>query len=280
MRIVFVAMLFLVPTISMASNISVGGVSLTIPNPGGFSLMTPQMTALYDLEKQFVAPANEEYAAFIPERDLPAALKGDIPVLPRRFTVQTAKSLIDVSVSTSNFGELKNIIKSQNDDIMKKVEKDLPGMITRMNDGIVKKYDVDLAFSLSQMVPLPVHEETDRTLAYSAFVKYNMNDAAGNPTSFIVVVTTTFMHVKGKVLFLYSYAEEEGLEWSRQASKQWASAVVAANPPDLQSSVKESLPSAVAGIDWGKVGAKAFAGAIIGLIIGLVGWAIKRDKLS
>jgi hypothetical protein len=269
-----------VPAISEATDISIGGVSLSIPNPNGFSPVTQQMAVLYDLQKQFVAPTNEEFVAFIPERDVPAVLRDEIPDLPRRFTVQTAKSLIGVSVSTSDFVKLKNTIKSQNDELMKKVEKELPGLMKQMNEGITKKYDVDLAFSVSQMVPLPVHEDADRTLAYSALVKYDMKDEHGKPAPFVVVFTATFVHVKGKVLFLYSYAEESGLEWSKEASRQWANAVIAANPSDLQASVKEALPSAISGIDWGKVGAKAVAGAIIGLIIGLIGWAIKRGKAS
>ena len=280
MRTFVVALLLLVPIVGNASNISVGGVALSVPNPQGFGPVTQQMVALYELQKQFVAPSNEEFVAFIPEGVLPVALKGEIPDLPRRFTVQTAKSLISASMSSSDFLKLKNIVKSQNDELMKKIEKDLPGLMTQINKGIAKKYDINPAFSVSQMVPLPVHEETDRTLAYSAFVKYNMNDATGKPSPFIVVVTATFTHVKGKVLFLYSYAEEAGLEWSRESSKQWANAVIAANPSDFQSSVKGSLPSAVTGIDWGEVAVKAIAGAIIGLIVGLIAWARKRDKAS
>lgn len=280
MRTVCFAMLLLVPAIGGAADISVGDVSLAIPNPSGFSPVTQQMAVLHDIQKQFVAPTNEEFLAFIPERDVPAALRDEIPEMPRRFTVQTAKSLVGASVSTSDFRKLKEIIRSQNDELMKKVEKQLPGMMKQMNKGITKKYDVNLAFSVSQMVPMPVHEETDRTLAYSALVKYDMNDEAGRPAPFVAVVTATFTHVKGKVLFLYSYAEESGLEWSKEASKQWANAVVAANPSDVQASVKEALPSAVSGIDWGKVGAKAIGGAIVGLILGLIGWAINRGKAS
>jgi len=280
MRTPCLALLLLLPAVSGATDISIGGVSLTVPNPTGFSPVTQQMKLLYDLQKQFVAPMNEEFVAFIPERDVAAVLKDDIPDLPRRFAVQSAKSLIGVSVSTAEFVKLKNVIKSQNDELMKKVEKQLPGMMKQMNEGITKKYDVDLAFSVSQMVPMPIHEETDRTLAYSALVKYDMKDENGNPAPFVAVVTATFAHVKGKVLFLYSYAEESGLEWSKEASRQWANAVVMANPSDIQAFVKEALPSAISGIDWGKVGAKAVAGAIIGLIVGLIGWAMNRGKAS
>lgn len=280
MKTICLALLLIAPAVSVAANISVGGVSLAIPNPNGFSPVTPQMTLLYELQKQFVAPTNEEFVAFIPERDVPAALKDVIPDMPRRFTVQTAKSLIGASVSTSDFAKLKNIIRSQNDELMKKVEAQLPGLMKQMNEGLTKTYDVDLAFSVSQMVPMRIHEETDRALAYSALVKYDMKDERGNPSPFVAVFTATFVHVKGKVLFLYSYAEESGLEWSREASRAWVNAVVAANPSDFQTSVKEALPPAISGIDWGKVGAKAVAGAIVGLIIGLIGWAMKRGKAS
>jgi hypothetical protein len=273
---IWLALLLLAPAVSGAADISVGGVLLAIPNPDGFSPVTPQMALLYEVQKQFVALTNEEFVAFIPERDVTAALSDDIPDIPRRFTVQAAKSLIGASVSTSDFAKLKNIIKTQNNELMKKVEAQLPGLTKQMNEGITKEYDVDLAFSISQMVPMPVHEETNRTLAYSALVKYDMKDEHGNPAPFVGVVTATFVHVKNKVLFLYSHAEESGLEWSKESSRQWANAVVAANPSDLQAPVKEALPSAVSGIDWGKVGARAVAGSIIGLIIGLIGWAINR----
>lgn len=278
MRTLCLALLLLVPAVSGASDISFGGVSLVIPNPNGFRPVTQKMSLLYDLQKQFVAPGNEEFVAFIPERDVPAALEGDLPDSPRRFTVQTAKSLIGVSVSTSDFAKLKNIVKSQNNDLMEKVERQLPGLSKKMNQGITKKYDFDLALSVSEMVLMPVHEETDRTLAYSALTKYDMKDENGKPAPFVAAVTATFVHVRGKVLFLYSHAEESGLEWSKGVSQQWANAVVAANQSDLEASVKESSPSAVSGIDWGRVGAKAVAGAVIGLLIGLIVWAINRSK--
>lgn len=278
MRTFVLALLLILPRVSWATDISVGGVSLIIPNPNGFSPVTPQMVLLYDLQKQSVAPSNEEYAAFIPERDVNAALNGRLSEILRRFTVQTEKSLIGATVPTSDFMQLKKIIKSENDEIMKGVEQQFPGLMKQMNEGITKKYGVDLALSVSQMVPMPVHEESDRTVAYSAFVKFERKDGNGNPAPFVAGITTTIVHVRGKVLFLYSYAEESGLEWSKQASREWAGAVVAANPSDLQASVKEALPAAVSGMDWGHVGATAAGGAILGLIIALIGRAINRGK--
>lgn len=280
MKIYLAAILLLIPTLGWSIPINVGGTALDIPNPTDFAAITPQMSTVYKLQQQFIAPTNEQFVAFIPASEVPNALKNEVPDLGRTFAVQTATTLVGLSVSSSDFLKLKNIIKSQNDELSKEVEKEMPGLMKQANEGVTKQLGVDLALSMSQMVPLSPHKETDRTLAYSAFVKYAVNDEHGNQTPYVTVVTATFVHVKGKVLFLYSYAEESGLEWSRDISKQWSNAIIAANPPDVQSSLKEALPSAVTGIDWGKVGAKAVGGAIIGLIIGLIAWVMNRGKSS
>ena len=143
--------------------------------------------------------------------------------------------------------------------MVKKAEAAVGKTTGKTNEGFTDQYNIDLALSVSQIVPLPVHEETERSLAYSAFVKYDANDEAGNPAPFVAVMTVTFVLVKAKVLFLYSYAEESGLDWSKHISTQRGNAVIKANPVDFQSSIDETLPTAVRGIDWEKVGAKALA---------------------
>lgn len=278
--IVLCLFLIALPRAVFAATIIVGGTEIEVPSPSSFSEVTPEMATLYVVQKQFVAHTNVEFVGFISEKDVPMALRDEIPELERRFTVQTAKSLVNVSVNKNNFGEFKQVIKTQNDEILKKAEAAIGKTIDKINENITNQYDIELALSISQMIPLPVHAETDRSLAYSAFVKYNINDEAGNPSSFVAVVTVTFIHVKGKVLFLYSYAEESGLDWSRNISSQWANTVVKANPSGFQSIIKENLPAAVTGIDWGEVGVKTLIGAFIGLIIGLISWIVKRGKSS
>lgn len=278
MKVTLLIVLF--PLTALGAEISVGGTSLRIPTPSGFAEVTPGMMPLYEFQKRFVAPSNEEFVVFISENEVPKALNGEIPELIRRFSVQTVKTLIDASATTSDFEELKTLIKTQNEEILKNAQGQMDSTIDDISDGIDEDFDIDLALKMSQMVPLPPHAETERSLAYSSFVRYDMKDEFGNPMPFTAVVTATFVYVKGKVLFLYSYAEESALDWSRAVSSEWATNVVKSNPSDLKSSIKETLPSAVTGIDWGQVGAKAVGGAIIGLLIALIGWAINRGKAS
>ncbi|MDP3013012.1 MAG: hypothetical protein Q8M92_02135, partial [Candidatus Subteraquimicrobiales bacterium] len=269
-----IALLFLFMSVTgWADTISIGDTALDIPNPHGFAAVTPQMTTVYEFQKRFVAPDAEQFIAFIPESALPLALKGEMPDLTRTFSVQTAKKIIDIPVSIADFSKLKHDIKTQYEDTFKRVEKQVPDLMGKINEGITKQYKVNPALSVSQTIPLPPHQETDRTLAFSAFVKYNVNDVSGNSASYVTVVTTTFVHVKSKVLFLISYAEEDGLEWSREISKQWANAIVEANPSDFQSSVKTR--------NYLDVFIKyAVLGGLVGVIVILIIWASNRRKSS
>jgi hypothetical protein len=280
MRIAIVALIYLVPAIGAANPVSIGDVTVVIPSPEGFAAVTQNMAALYEFQKQFVGPTSEELVAFIPEGDVPAALKDEIPDLSKRFSTQIAKKAVNLTLSASDFAKLKDLVKSQNEELVKQVEKTLPGLLADRNAAITKKYGAQFAVSPLGMGPLAFHDESDRTLAFSAFVQGTTNDAAGKATPYIAVVTATFVLLKGKVLHLYCFGEEGDLEWSREASKRWASAIIAANPLDFPSSVKESLPAAFTGLNWEKVGVKTIEGAFFGLIVALIGLARSRRKVS
>lgn len=232
MRVLVLAFLLTIPGLAPAADISVAGVSVNIPSPSGYTPVAQDMAALADMLKHFVAPTNDEFITFIPDSAAVQARKGEIPDLPRRFTVQTAKSMTRARPSASDFAQIKRVVKTQNDALIRKIKEQSATMVKQMNKGLKDEYDVDLALSLSQIVPMPVHEETERTLSYSSLVKYEMTGPDGKPAPFVVAVTTSFVHVRQKVLFLYTYAEESGLEWSRQAAQAWARAVLAANPPE------------------------------------------------
>jgi hypothetical protein len=202
-------------------------------------------------------------------------------VLPStRFVVRTVTSVIDKSVTTSDFMKLKNVLRSQQDEIIREMKARSPGLMKQFNDAMKKSTNVDPAFSFSQMVPLPIHEETDRTVAYSVLVKHEMNGEDGNPAFHFTATTAHFVLVKGKLLCLWAYAEESGLEWSREALRQWASAVFAANPSEIPASAKEAMPSSTSEGDWEAFGTMAAVYAITCLSIGLIVWAMKRGKAS
>ncbi len=281
--IITLLFLFFVPAVSSANTVSIGGTEIVIPNPPGFVAVTPhtpQMARLRDLIEKFVAPPNELLIWFIPEESIPIVLKDATPQFTRHFLIQTPQALAKAptSVSHSYFLEMKEILKARQDEMVKKAERFMSDLLESAKEEISEEYNVNLDASISQIVPFPVHEETNRTIAFSFLTKGKANDEFGNPVPYGSASTSTAIHVKGKVLFLSSTAEETGLEWSRQISKQWADAVIAANPPDLQSSLKESLPSAVTGTNWSRVVAGWAVVLIVSFIGGLILRSINRRK--
>src|SRR5690554_2405081 len=90
MRLIILTFLLLSSSLSWSTDISVGGVPLKIPSPEGFSAVTPQMAFLYEAQKHFVAPMNEEFVAFIPDDVVEMVLNDDVPDLPRRFKIGRA----------------------------------------------------------------------------------------------------------------------------------------------------------------------------------------------
>jgi len=280
MRVLLTFFLVFISFISIANSITVGKTELNIPSPTNFSVVNSDMEALFEYQKQFVGKTNDEFVSFILSSDTEIALQNEIPDLERRFSVQTAKNLVNTIVPISKFRELKEIVKNQNNEIIKNSEDVIKEQFNDINTNISEKQKIDLALSLTNIQPLPAHIETERSLAYSVYVKYSIKDETGNPSTYIAITTSTFVYVKGKILFLYSFAGESDLEWSQNISRQWASSVIEANPSDFATSLNELLPASITGINWNKVGEKAIFGALIGLVFGLVSWLIGRRKAS
>lgn len=277
MRTIVVAALLLISGILAAVEVSLGKVPITIPNPQGFVVVTEQMPAMYKATKAFLVPTNEEHASYIPEKDAPAALGGELCEVPRRYSVQSSKQLAHVNITVRDFSDLKQRIKTEYEDTVKQIKQKNPNFDKNLGamfkDGTGFETDVSTAF-----VPLTPHYESDRVIAYSTICKYKMTDEKGGSFVFVAVVTQALVHVKGRALMLFTYAEDTGLEWSRDATREWSNAVVLANPATIQDSVRETVPPAVSMINWEKVLTKMMGAAIAGGIMGLLVWLWQRGK--
>lgn len=76
----------------------------------------------------------------------------------------------------------------------------------------------------------------------------------------------TFLHVKGKLIFLYVNGGDQDLDWTRQFSKAWAAVILTANPSDAATVARES---ARRGFDWSRVLRSALIGGAVGGLFGL-----------
>jgi len=206
----------LAATPSPAANVSVtiGDTALVIPTPDGFTQLTPQMTKLKLVMANTIAPTNNRLASFIDLQDAPAALNGNMPKLQRYMNVETAKADVDKFMTNADFSKFKDTFKSQNDEIMKAAEKQMPGMMDKMNKDLGNALHETVDLQINGIVPLVPHLETDRLLASTIIASINGADASVHK----FVCTTTFVHVQGKLLLLYVYAPTADIAWTKPCS--------------------------------------------------------------
>jgi hypothetical protein len=219
-----------VPVASLAASVVVGAMPITIPDPSGFAPVTPQMKSAFELQKQSAPPGVEQFESYIPTSEVQNALDdaGDLN-LNRRFDVDAARKSLNLYFTLSDFSQLKEVIRNQNDEIVRRAKQEFPQVMENLNSYIARGSGIEKAISVMDVIALPPHEETARTVSYSLFEKFSVKNNAGAPTIHVAAATITYLYVKGKILILHCFAEKQGLEWSRSALKQWADAIMAAN---------------------------------------------------
>jgi hypothetical protein len=276
LSVLLLGQLLAVQILAADVTIQIGEAPLVIPTPQNFVPVTAEMTALTQLLENFVAPQNKRFVSFIPDEFLPAVQRGELPQIIRTVSVQGNKATLDRTFTKSDFAQLKEVIQKQNVDLIKKAEQQIPGLMDKINKKVEEQSAAKLDLSLAGMVPLPPHDESERSMSYSMLVSYKMTGPDGAPKNFSGVVTTTFMHAKGKLIFTYVNGGENDLEWSRKISKDWTTAILAANPSDAETAKKEAASSG--GFNWNSVLRSAFIGGAIGAAIGLIGYLTRRKK--
>ncbi len=259
----FVLILFFltINTSVCAESFDIGGNQIILPTPEGYVQVTQEMDAVHRLSMQMTDPMNDLLAYYISESVASIAMDGELPPLERTFMVKVNKELKGMIVSSQDFAEIKIMTKRQNNEALESVKSQMPEMMDKSSKGISKEFDINFALQVTNMIPLDSHYESDNAFSYSMYINYGVS-AEGLKEESVMVVTSTFINVSGKIIFLYCYGPQSDLEWTRNAIKSWTERVLSSNDqPPTQSS---------GGINWDKVIEKGIVGAIIGGLIGLV----------
>lgn len=256
---------------ALSDSYIIGGTELNIPSPEGYVRVTSDMETVYRYLMQLKDPQNDVLSYFIPEEDMPAAMEGELPKLDKYFILKVNKVLKTATLSPKDFAELQQVTRKQNKEIFDSIESKLPDQFETISKGISDEFDIDFAMKVSQIVPLDIHYTDNNMLAYSMFLNYGVV-AEGSNENVIVSATATFLSTAGKVIFLYSYAPKDEVEWTRSVSKLWAESILAMNPsPPTHSSGYNRF-------NWQKVLRKCVVGAIAGGLSAFVLVFLKKRK--
>lgn len=264
------------PLLADGVDINIGGTSITVPSPNGFLPVTQNMAVVNQFLENLVAPQNIRFISFIPEEALPAMRRGEMPDLTHNVSVQTEKEVVNATITKANFDQCKKLMRAQNAELAKRIEKQAPGVMDKINKGMGSDFNVKSDFNFKGIVMLPPHDENARLFAFSSFVNLSARTRDGTLTNFVGTVTATCLFVKAKIFFIYVNGAQGDLQWTRQVSKDWAAAIIAANPSDTITSAKESSP--YGRLDWNRVLHTAVIGGCVGGLFVLARFLFRRQK--
>jgi hypothetical protein len=218
-----------VSTFSATTKIRVGIVQLQIPLPNSFVPITPNMTNVSKFLGAWIASDETRFAAFVSEPDFQSATSNVFPKLVRWFSVEAMTKTIPLDFTTNQFFDFKNYFRKQNEELVRQVEKEMPGTIEELNSNIENQLEWNVKIKSINSLPLPIHDESDYSITFSMLVNSHIAGASQEPKGYITAVTTTVIYVKGKMLFIYVNGGEKDLEWTRKQSAEWVKAILATN---------------------------------------------------
>ncbi|MCB1634984.1 MAG: hypothetical protein KDI37_07485 [Xanthomonadales bacterium] len=254
-----------------AETLSVGNSEVRIPAPNGYSRMTPEMASTAVLETSMADGMNDLLAIYISDDEAAGARIGEAPDMNRYFVIKVNKELKNLALGIADFARLRDQVDEQNEQAIASAQAQMADQIRENSEALSTELNVDLDMQITPMTPMAAHVNEEHAIAFSMY----LNASAvinGEQTDTALVVTSTYINVAGKVLFLYTYAPSADLDWTRQASKDWAAAILASND------TAEPAEKLNWGIDWGRVAEKGLIGAAVGGIIGLIMWIASWRK--
>jgi hypothetical protein len=212
-------------------DISVGGVIISIPDPKGFVIVTKDMQPLYNTIRNLKAKENLELVSYILEEQAPSALKGEIQGIFRRCSVQALIAGSNLIAPRSEFYKIRSGIKDAiNSSINNIVRSRFPDLKEKLENEMIDVYKQCIVLENVNILLIPSHFEDERQVSFSAICKAVVKNADEKEVTVLSICTFTIINVGGKNLFIYVFAEEEGLEWSREISRIWVNAIFENNP--------------------------------------------------
>ncbi|MFH1063178.1 MAG: hypothetical protein V1747_09905 [Candidatus Omnitrophota bacterium] len=198
-----------------------GGTLINIPLPG-----TNLVEVGYDVREQmevFVPPSNRLLCGYMQPSDIPLFMKGEENfVLSQYASIQIARQGEYQDCTIDNFNELVDYVKnSLGDELDSIIEESEDTLNSRMKSMDLTNISIDKPVQLGTLF--------SKTDAYSMGMISTYSDGK---KSWTLVIATTFVRVRERLLFVYvfnTYENEETITMVRRLAEHWADAILAAN---------------------------------------------------
>jgi len=230
-RLLIFCLAALAATASSAQEIDIGNSKIELPAPAGFTRLTPAMSPYYETMKAYETDQSVRHATYLRTEDAEKLLAGELIELHRYVNVETPSNVINVDISDELFDELKVVLKTQNQELFKLAEAQIEEALESGDKAVNEEFDVDLAMTVTNMMMMPVHFESDDALAFSMFINYSVEVSDVGAEQDVTAATVVTSRVGGRLLNLNIYGKKTDLEWTQVFGAAYLERILAANSP-------------------------------------------------
>ena len=254
-----------------AGTMNFGSRSLYVPDPMGFEAISKSVPRFMQLAQAYLPPSNRLVEAYVTADDEAALSLGKPIDLKRYFQLQTLKSLDGTAVSNEEFQSAAGEIESGLKQALGDAEKLGGDLAAQGNKAVKDMTTVDPKVSVSGTGYLGIY----RREPWGQFFTIKSKVSAGAEST-TLVASGGIVLVNYQLVFLYAYSQyktEGDRQWVQGAVSEWADAVHEANPDDPRAAPKSSLH-----FDFKGILRMGMIGAVIGGLIGLIGFMIRKSR--
>lgn len=245
---------------AFALEVTVGIDTLELPAPPGFEEISSLSTSARERAESMTPSINRLLAVYLSAEDADRLRRGQPAKWNRYMMIQTERRSETLSVSHTDFTELKLLLKRQQATLEDQVKAQTEQLTQAAGRVPVES---------GQTLPLGVFSESDAHISTASLASYEAASGA-EAESLIVASGTNVLHPANKLVFAYVFASYQGepdLAWTREVSDGWRQQILSANPSSTGASILAG------GFDWDRVLSTLLMVAIIG---GLAAFVIRR----
>lgn len=246
-----------------AEKFKVWETEIEVPPPAGFVRVTPDLPRVYQMAEMLAKadPKFEQLGFYITKEDAAAARAGESPEIRRKFFLRVMKNMAQPITGDDRFQEIQENTRANNDPVIEDFRSRDPKFYDRIVEQVKQETGSDLDLKFSQFIPFKEHHASSNIFSFSMLFEGTVSDGVRSRTEF-QSCTTTFLNPAGKVIYLYCYAPHDELAWNREASLEWAQAIMKVNPAAPEKSPeKPQIP------DEKKLQSNAVAKILLGILL-------------
>lgn len=246
--------------------------SLAMPPPAGFVGLRPQAPQMVDAMANYLPTTNRLVEVYVSPEDAGALTAGRVQDLDHYLQLQTLRAVDGTPVSATDFTGFVDSAEVEMKKAFGDFGKQAEELARQGNESNRAATGIDPKLSIGK----PIYLGSPRREPWAFFFTIRAPVSVGDERTITRFAAGSTALIDHQIVYFYAYANDDKPDaraWAEQAVSAWADAVHAANPDD---DALERSAQRMGGSIWSGALRTGLIGAVIGALVGLVGYVVRR----